>query len=181
MARPEGPWARRWESAATPGQPDLDLARERIEHMKRGDKGVVVPQERRWIRFHGVPSSAGPVIVDIQVGTDENGRLATYGIGCSAPLTSTLYDSLPQDALRKAAANVLSDLIRDIEAIPNLRKVPKAQRHGDEFLAMVAAVSRSSLSRGLAVQAVMDACDVSQATAQRYIRRAQEAGHQTTN
>jgi len=121
------------------------------------------------------------VIVDIQVGTDENGRLATYGIGCSAPITSTLYDSLPQDALRKAAANVLSDLIRDIEAIPNLRKVPKAQRHGDEFLAMVAAVSRLSLSRGLAVQAVMEACDVSQATAQRYIRRAQEAGHPTTN
>lgn len=180
MAKPEGPWARRWEFAATPGQPDLDLARERVEHQKRGEI-VSLPAERRWIRFHGVPSSAGPVTVDIQVGTDDNGRLATFGIGCSAPLTSTLYDSLPQDALRKAAANVLSDLIRDIEAIPNLRRVPKAQRHSDEFLAQVATVSRLSLSRGLAVQAVMEACDVSQATAQRYIRRAEEAGHQTTN
>lgn len=181
MAKAAGPWARRWEIAATPAQPELDQARERAAHIKPSDPIVPLPAERQWIRFHGVPSSSGPVTVDVQVGTDDNGRLATYGIGCSAPLTSTLYDSLPQDALRKAAANVLWDLIADIDPTPRLHRVRKADRHSDEFLEEIAAISRRSLSRTQAVEAVMQACDVSAPTAQRYIRRAREAGHPITN
>lgn len=182
MAKAAGPWARRWEIAATPGQPEIDLFLEQMQQANQGNYTVTrVPQKRQWIRFHGVPSSSGPVTVDVQVGTDDNGRLATYGIGCSAPLTSTLYDSLPQDALRKAAANVLRDLIADIEPTPRLHRVRKADRHSDEFLEEIAAISRRSFSRTQAVEAVMQACDVSAPTAQRYIRRAREAGHTTTN
>ena len=181
MPRPTGPWAQRWDTAQTPGHPRLDEAYESGWTPEQGELEGPGPRGSTWLRFYRVPSARGPVTVDLLVGTDENGRVATYGLGCSAPLTSSLYDSLPQDALRKAAADALMTMQPWAppmgDSTLKLRKVKKADRHGDEFLAQVASISRAALSRGQAVKAVADEADVSDRTAKRYIAEAKAKGH----
>ena len=188
MKRAAGPWAATSNPDIRPGQSRLDEAYEAGWTPEQGDLEGPGPRGT-WRRFYRVPSAKGLVKVDVLIGTDENGRLATYGIACDAPITSAMFDSLPNELLRRAAAEhtVASSPWVDLGTKPkgekplNLHRVRKADRHSDEFLQQIAAISRAALSRSHAVQAVMDECKVSSATAERYIRRAREAGHPITN
>lgn len=128
----------------------------------------------KWTRFHDVPTSEGPVTVDVAVAPDPSGRTAIYGLAADMPLTTRMLAALPLGDLKRAAA------VEVTEKPPSLARVPKRDRHGDEFLSKVAEIARASVSREIAYEQIGHACAVSVGQAKRYVERAREAGFDTT-
>jgi hypothetical protein len=164
--RPAGAWAAAWsypiESGNDPG---------RFVAPDDRDRDDLPGAAGSWIRFDGVPIREGKAVsVDVLVGTDRDGRLVTYGLATSVPMTLDVLRALPLDALRQSAGQILRRW-----SFVDFPEIRTADRRSPAFLSAVSKVVAEAKAAGVSsVAAVAEAADVSPATAKRYMAAARD-------
>ena len=161
------------------------------------DDDIASAREFHWgeVAFQGVPLGAGDSAnVNVHTGVDERGQLVILGLHLDKPINARRLKGIPLEAIRKECARLLRDAdaylavswakkeVRSSAAA--LAEVAVNDRQSDEFLALLAQTVREARERGdggwqAVAQALPNPSGVpmSRAMAQRYMKRAREAGH----
>ncbi len=152
------------------------------------------------VAFNNVPLGNGDSVdLSVRTGRDDRGALAILGIDMNKPINARRIKALPLATIREECNRVIaheaeheanrfrrSGSVDDAvdEAKRRLARLGANDRRSPEFLALVAQVVCQARSRGIGgwnavAEALghLDGRPMSRAMAQRYMKRASDAGH----
>ena len=149
--------------------------------------------------FEDVPLGSGDLVhVSVRTGMDDRGAIVILGFDLDKPINARRLKALPLAAIRNECARILLEEAeqeaRRMKSGPaeeglevtkaRLARLATSDRQSPEFLALIAEVVRQARARGVggwnAVSEALshpDGRPMSRAMAQRYMKRATEAGH----
>lgn len=180
-SRPRGAWA---NSGQVVWDVDVD-----------DDNASARPFHWGEVAFEGVPLGAGDSAnINVHTGVDERGQLVILGLHLNKPVNARRLKGIPLEAIRRECARLVREADAQM-AFPLAKKeepssaaalaeIAVNDRQSDEFLALLAQTVREARERGdggwqTVAQALPNpaGAPMSRAMAQRYMRRAREAGH----
>ncbi len=156
------------------------------------------------IVFSNVPLGNGDKVnLSVRTGRDDRGAVVITGLDMNKPINARRIKALPLAAIRQECSRVIAievqqdaqrfrrqDFVEDKieEAKRQLAIIGASDRHSPEFLVHVAHVVREARSRGIGGWNVIadalghsDGRPMSRAMAQRYMKRAADAGYEMSS
>jgi hypothetical protein len=156
------------------------------------------------VEFSNVPLGNGDIVnLSVRTGRDDRGAVVIMGLDMNKPINARRIKALPLAAIRQECSRVIAiedrqdeqrfrrqDFVEDkIEEVKRqLAIIGTSDRHSPEFLLLVADLVCEARSRGIGGWNVVadalghpDGRPMSRAMAQRYMKRAADAGYEMSS